>query len=56
MNITHVIRGDDHLTNTPRQALIYKALSLDMPKMAHVSMILGPTGRGSARGTGIRRL
>ena len=45
MNITHVIRGDDHLTNTPRQALIYKALSLDMPKMAHVSMILGPDGK-----------
>jgi glutamyl-tRNA synthetase len=45
MNITHVIRGDDHLTNTPRQALIYKALSLDMPEMAHVSMILGPDGK-----------
>lgn len=45
MNITHVIRGDDHLTNTPRQALIYRALSLDMPKMAHVSMILGPDGK-----------
>lgn len=45
MKITHVIRGDDHLTNTPRQALIYKALSLDMPEMAHVSMILGPDGK-----------
>ena len=45
MNITHVIRGDDHLTNTPRQALIHKALSLDTPKMAHVSMILGPDGK-----------
>ena len=41
MGITHVIRGDDHLINTPRQALIYQALSLEMPLMAHVSMILG---------------
>ncbi len=41
MNITHIIRGDDHLINTPRQVLIYKALSYDIPKMAHVSMILG---------------
>jgi len=45
MKITHVIRGDDHLTNTPRQALIYRALSLGMPEMAHVSMILGPDGK-----------
>lgn len=41
MEITHVIRGDDHLINTPRQALIYQALSLEMPRMTHVSMILG---------------
>lgn len=41
MNITHIIRGDDHLINTPRQVLIYNALSYDVPKMAHVSMILG---------------
>jgi len=41
MNITHIIRGDDHLINTPRQALIYNALSLDIPEIAHVSMILG---------------
>ena len=41
MNITHVIRGDDHLINTTRQVLIYNALSYDIPKMAHVSMILG---------------
>ena len=41
MNITHIIRGDDHLINTPRQVLLYKALSYDIPKMAHVSMILG---------------
>ncbi len=41
MNITHVIRGDDHLINTPRQVLIYNALSYEIPKIAHVSMILG---------------
>ena len=41
MNITHVIRGDDHLINTPRQVLIYNALGFDVPELAHVSMILG---------------
>jgi glutamyl-tRNA synthetase len=41
MNITHVIRGDDHIANTPKQILIYNALSYEIPKFAHVSMILG---------------
>ncbi|MCH8013386.1 MAG: glutamate--tRNA ligase [Candidatus Dadabacteria bacterium] len=41
MKITHVIRGDDHLINTPRQVLIYNALSYEIPEIAHVSMILG---------------
>lgn len=41
MNITHIIRGDDHLNNTPRQIQIYKALNLDLPVFAHVPMILG---------------
>jgi len=41
MGITHVIRGDDHLNNTPRQILIYKALGYPLPKFAHVPMILG---------------
>jgi glutamyl-tRNA synthetase len=45
MDITHVIRGDDHLINTPRQALIYKALSYEVPQMAHVSMIMGPDNK-----------
>ena len=45
MNITHVIRGDDHLINTPRQVLIYNALSLEVPELAHVSMILGPDNK-----------
>ncbi|MBI2487912.1 MAG: glutamate--tRNA ligase [Deltaproteobacteria bacterium] len=41
MNITHVIRGDDHIANTPKQILIYEALGYETPKFAHVSMILG---------------
>lgn len=42
MGITHVIRGDDHLNNTPRQIQIYHALGYPLPKFAHLSMILGP--------------
>jgi glutamyl-tRNA synthetase len=41
MNISHVIRGDDHLANTPKQILVYKALSLAIPTFAHLPMILG---------------
>ncbi len=41
MDITHIIRGDDHIANTPKQILIYNALSYEIPKFAHVSMILG---------------
>ncbi|MEN6375083.1 MAG: glutamate--tRNA ligase [Smithella sp.] len=41
MNITHVIRGDDHVNNTPRQILLYEALGFHVPKFAHVPMILG---------------
>lgn len=42
MKISHVIRGDDHLSNTPKQILIYKALGSEVPEFAHLSMILGP--------------
>jgi len=42
MRITHVIRGNDHLSNTPKQILCYEALGYPVPEMAHVSMILGP--------------
>jgi glutamyl-tRNA synthetase len=45
MGITHVIRGDDHLSNTPKQILIYRALGADRPVFAHVPMILGPDGK-----------
>jgi len=41
MNITHVIRGDDHLNNTPKQIHIYQALDYAVPHFAHLSMILG---------------
>jgi glutamyl-tRNA synthetase len=44
MNITHVIRGDDHVNNTPRQINIYRALDATLPRFAHVPMILGPDG------------
>jgi glutamyl-tRNA synthetase len=44
MNITHVIRGDDHVNNTPRQINIYRALGADLPQFAHVPMILGADG------------
>jgi glutamyl-tRNA synthetase len=42
MAITHVIRGDDHIPNTPRQILIYEALGAPLPNFAHIPMILGP--------------
>lgn len=41
MNITHVIRGDDHLTNTPRQVPIFEALGFPVPRFGHLPMILG---------------
>jgi glutamyl-tRNA synthetase len=44
MGITHVIRGDDHVNNTPRQINILKALGADVPTYAHLSMILGDDG------------
>jgi glutamyl-tRNA synthetase len=45
MGITHVIRGDDHISNTPKQILLYEALGVPLPVFAHVPMILGPDGR-----------
>jgi nondiscriminating glutamyl-tRNA synthetase len=42
MEITHVIRGEDHISNTPRQLLLYEALALDPPAFAHLSLVLGP--------------
>ena len=44
MNVTHIIRGDDHLTNAARQTQIYHALGWGVPKMAHIPLIHGPDG------------
>lgn len=44
MGVTHVIRGDDHLTNAGRQTLIYKAMGWDVPTWAHIPLIHGPDG------------
>jgi glutamyl-tRNA synthetase len=44
MKITHVIRGEDHISNTHKQILIYKALGQSVPNFAHLPMILGPQG------------
>lgn len=44
MGVTHVMRGDDHFTNTFRQVQIYKAMGWDVPQFAHFPMILGPDG------------
>lgn len=45
MGITHIVRGDDHLSNTPRQILVYEALGYPTPSFAHLSMILGSDGK-----------
>lgn len=42
MEITHIIRGDDHVSNTPKQILIYDALGFGLPQFVHIPMILGP--------------
>ena len=44
MKITHVIRGNDHVSNTPKQMMLYKALGYDMPEFAHIPMITGLDG------------
>lgn len=45
MQISHVIRGDDHLSNTPKQILVYEAMDAPLPAFAHLSMILGADGK-----------
>ncbi len=42
MAITHVVRGEDHISNTPRQLLVYEAFGWAMPRFAHLSLVLGP--------------
>ncbi len=54
MGITHVMRGDDHISNTPRQILIYEALNLPLPRFGHVPMILGPDRQKLSKRHGAR--
>lgn len=54
MGVTHVIRGDDHVSNTPKQILIYQALGLDLPTFGHVPMILGPDKQKLSKRHGAR--
>jgi glutamyl-tRNA synthetase len=42
MGITHVVRGDDHISNTPKHVLLYRAIGAPVPRFAHVPLILGP--------------
>ncbi len=44
LKITHIIRGDDHVSNTPKQILFYECLGLDIPKFGHMPLIMGPDG------------
>jgi len=52
MNITHVIRGDDHISNTPKQVLLYEALGFTLPQFAHLPLILGAEGGRLSKRTG----
>lgn len=44
MRITHIIRGEEHIVNTPKQILLYEACGYDVPQFAHLPLILGPSG------------
>jgi len=50
--ITHVIRGDDHISNTPKQALLYAALGFTLPQFAHLPLIMGMEGGRLSKRTG----
>jgi len=52
MNITHVIRGDDHISNTPKQIMIYEALGFKVPFFAHLPLIMGMEGGRLSKRTG----
>lgn len=52
MGITHVIRGDDHISNTPKQIILYQALNFPIPEFAHLPLILGKEGGRLSKRTG----
>jgi len=52
MNITHIIRGDDHISNTPKQVILYNALGFSLPKFAHIPLIMGEEGGRLSKRTG----
>ncbi len=52
MNITHIIRGDDHISNTPKQILFYQALGFKLPDFAHLPLIMGMDGGRLSKRTG----
>ncbi|MDD5465645.1 MAG: glutamate--tRNA ligase [Candidatus Omnitrophica bacterium] len=52
MNITHIIRGDDHISNTPKQVLLYEALGFGLPLFAHLPLIMGVDGGRLSKRTG----
>ena len=56
MKVTHVLRGEDHLTNTPRQLMILQALGLEEPIYAHISLILGTDGAPLSKRTGSKSI
>ncbi len=52
MRITHVVRGEEHLVNTPKQVLVYQALELALPRFAHLPLMLGDDGKKLSKRTG----
>jgi len=56
MGVTHVIRGDDHISNTPKQLLLYQALGVNPPQFAHIPMVLGPDGARLSKRHGARSI
>ncbi|HDZ77261.1 MAG TPA: glutamate--tRNA ligase [Candidatus Omnitrophica bacterium] len=52
LGITHILRGDDHISNTPKQVVLYKAMGFKLPKFAHLPLILGRDGSRLSKRTG----
>lgn len=52
MRISHILRGDDHISNTPKQIALYRAMEWDVPRFGHVPLILGPDKKRLSKRTG----